>query len=410
MCGLLFAGTPHAHAVEKAWTLDANGVVTSVSAFPSYGGGYYFVGNSLNPNSGSFPTCGAAGTGLMTSTSTIGQSVFTAGGLGTDPAGAIDCRTPGYYYLVYTDGTPFNTVQYHYTLYYNGTTAVVATTSANYQQSTLTQNYRQGINTSYATRFTNATISGTNLNISYFLSSAEIVPNVPTLNPTQVKITYSKIPDGDFTKESYNMQSTTTNVVATTTINLQDTNINADGDYDLLIQFGNPIATLNGETPFEEAYIYATLRRTNNNTWSIVGQLQVYTNLTPPSATSTNPCGLTNLSGCISNAGAFLFVPSTDSLNNFITLKDSLAVKFPFAYLYDVSTAITTAISTNSNKNVSVTIPFGSIATIPVIDQAKVASIPQATLLKTLITAFLWLGFSVAVYRRTYRIFNPQIS
>jgi len=115
-------------AEQKAWTIDTDGDVTFIDSFEEYNGGFYFVGNSLNPNSGSFPACGLGGTSSnLNPQSFLGQNVFDDGGLGTDPVGPVDFTAAGTYYLVFTDSSPFNTVIYYYSLTYNGTTAVADT-------------------------------------------------------------------------------------------------------------------------------------------------------------------------------------------------------------------------------------------------------------------------------------------
>lgn len=47
---------------------------------------------------------------------------------------------------------------------------------------------------------------------------------------------------------------------------------------------------------------------------------------------ATSTCSISNLSGCFQNAIAFLFFPSSTSLNRFINLKDEIQNKPPFGY------------------------------------------------------------------------------
>jgi len=273
-----------------------------------------------------------------------------------------------------------------------------------YQQTPITIEYTAGLNTSYETRFTNLAFSGTTAQISYFLDSTEILPNRADRNPTHVRLSYSKQPTTDFTALS-NPISTTTNVIGSTTVSLSAL---TNGVYDILVQFSNLGVPFGGAVPFPEAYIYTQIQVTGG-TITIIGSTQFYNNRNQIPPTEKQPCGITDLSGCIVNALAFVFVPSASSTEAFTSINNDLAGKFPFAYLYDAASAMSSVFTLSQTNNTSISVPFLNTS-IPIISASTFANLPQASLIRGFLVAFLWLAFLGTMYRRTYRIFNPAIS
>lgn len=49
---------------------------------------------------------------------------------------------------------------------------------------------------------------------------------------------------------------------------------------------------------------------------------------------ATSTCGITNVTGCVQNAMAFLFYPSTTALEKFKLLQESAKTRAPFGYVY----------------------------------------------------------------------------
>lgn len=67
-------------------------------------------------------------------------------------------------------------------------------------------------------------------------------------------------------------------------------------------------------------------------------------------------CGITSITGCIKNAGIWLFYPTQDLLNSFYNLKSLIEVKPPVGYFTMVKNSIG-GINATSTKNYNVTIP-----------------------------------------------------
>lgn len=119
--------------------------------------------------------------------------------------------------------------------------------------------------------------------------------------------------------------------------------------------------------------------------------------------------------------GAYLFIPSVDSLNQFSNVQTVLQSKIPFSYfyaladIYDGLTATGTSavfqdiefdISSTSVKNTA----FGSI--IPTVKAFSTTTIGTyispsiLALLRTLMASTIWLGFAYVVFRRVSGLFR----
>jgi len=258
----------------------------------------------------------------------------------------------------------------------------------------------------YNTKFTDLDVSSDNssgsttltITPSFFIDVSEVSTNTPTRNITQIKASISKTPGTEIIGRGVNLPD-----LQTTSVDIEFFDV-ADGSYTLLVQFWNASASFDStNTPFPKSYIYADVLIENGTVVDITGIS--FTSGVKEEQSIYKDCGIYKIDNCIYNAFAGLFIPSETSLENFGELNNSLASKFPFAYAYDLSGAMTTMYNSSTTETLMLQVPFGT-ATMTLISADMVENFYYASLLKSLIAGGLWILFCVIVYRRTIRIFD----
>jgi len=119
-------------------------------------------------------------------------------------------------------------------------------------------------------------------------------------------------------------------------------------------------------------------------------------------------CSITDIGGCISNAFAFVFYPSPDSINQFTSLYDTLSTKFPFAYFTDFNDSIGAVFDGTTTATLAITVPFGTFGEIDLISAEQIEAVPFTSLIRTLLGALIWVMLGLTIYRRTQKIFNKE--
>jgi len=124
-------------------------------------------------------------------------------------------------------------------------------------------------------------------------------------------------------------------------------------------------------------------------------------------------CGISSITGCLKNAGIWLFYPSSDSVERFKSLSDTLSGKFPFAYVYGMNTmrnelfesaqTATTTISLNFKI-----IPGHATSTLTLLSSNLLSNVPYANTVKTIVGFILWLMAAEYVYYRVLRSHDPN--
>ena len=120
------------------------------------------------------------------------------------------------------------------------------------------------------------------------------------------------------------------------------------------------------------------------------------------------PCSITEIGGCISNAFAYVFYPSPSSIDSFTNLYDQLSTKFPFAYFTDFNDSIGSIFSGATTASLAITVPFGSIGEIDLISAEQIQAVPYTELIRTTLGALIWIMLGLTIYRRTQKIFNQD--
>jgi len=268
--------------------------------------------------------------------------------------------------------------------------------------------YDPGINFSQNTRFLDLDISASTTNpkdvhfdIDYFIDPTEVDPDVSAFNPTMVSVSLAKRPSTDFTTYSFLL----TDVTATGSqrLTLSDSSIDDNGTFDVLVRFSNAGVPFGSQIPFEDSYVYSAFTIVSKAITD-VPYIDYYDGLSP---TEIGQCGLSDLSACITNSLAFLFVPSENTFSSITSLNESLETKFPFAYLYDIAGVFEGIFTTSAANASEISVPFGDYGDITIINSSSFENLPMAPLMRGFLVAFLWLIFAVTVYRRTLKIFNP---
>ena len=125
-----------------------------------------------------------------------------------------------------------------------------------------------------------------------------------------------------------------------------------------------------------------------------------------PSPTGSQPCGISNIGGCINNSFVYLFYPSSESLTAFSAQYENLKTTIPFVYAFQAGDLFTGMFSGTGTDLPSLSVETG-LGTIDFFSQELVTGSPLGSMVpivKNLIAAALWLMLFVALYRKTLRI------
>jgi len=262
----------------------------------------------------------------------------------------------------------------------------------------------------YNTRFTDAdlttsTSSGSttlSFNVDYLIDSTEVNENDPKFYPSQVRVALSQAPSINYSAIAESILPLT----ATGTIDVEFDDI-PDGTYDFVVNFWNYATVFDiTQKPFDRSYVYGSVTITGGAIVNVALD-PLYNALTPPSE-QKRACSITELDGCLYNGFSALFVPSDVSLDNFLSLRTSLESKFPFAYAFDFTSAVTSLYSTAQTATSTITVPFASFGNITLISKAQIEAVPYASTIKQLLGWLMWISFAYLMYYKTLRIFNPS--
>jgi len=120
------------------------------------------------------------------------------------------------------------------------------------------------------------------------------------------------------------------------------------------------------------------------------------------------PCSIIEIGGCISNSFIYLFYPSEQSVDSFISIYDTLSTKFPFAYFTDFNDSISSVFTSSTTATIAITVPFGTFGEIDLISAQQIEEVPYTDLIRTLLGALIWVMMAFTIYRRTQKIFNQE--
>jgi len=142
-----------------------------------------------------------------------------------------------------------------------------------------------------------------------------------------------------------------------------------------------------------------------------------YTPYNPPPGTvssTTNPipqapCGVLDVSGCFQNAISYLFYPTIDATNAFLSIQ--VSNRAPFVYAYQINQIRQTILSGNTASSTPLSLsvnlwklPGSATTSIVLISQAKIAAVPYSGLIYSVLTILIYLGMAEYIYFRVIRL------
>jgi len=271
--------------------------------------------------------------------------------------------------------------------------------------------YANPLNTN--TKFTNVVVSGTasttNFAISYFLDTSEFdQQNQP--NTVEVYVSNSDSNQVGSRKKlilplNDGSSSTTISIVPDNYSGVYATSTYLpDGQYTGWVKFFN--FNVNDYVLPTEITTNFTISGGVVTTYTIVSQSD---GIFPDEfGYQSQPCGITAIGGCLVNAMALLFYPSANSIDSFTNVYDTLATKFPFAYLTDFRDSITSIYEGSTTASLGLTVPFGTFGDITLISADLVSDVPFTSTIRTILGALIWVMLALQIWRRGQTIFNVK--
>jgi len=114
-------------------------------------------------------------------------------------------------------------------------------------------------------------------------------------------------------------------------------------------------------------------------------------------------CSLTELIGCMKNAGVWLFYPDPQATDRFRTLSEDLKGKFPFAYVYGIGQMRNELFGSTQTASSTVSASIRGMS-FTFISQDMLSAVPFASLIKTILGWLLWIMAMTLIYKRVMRI------
>jgi len=119
-------------------------------------------------------------------------------------------------------------------------------------------------------------------------------------------------------------------------------------------------------------------------------------------------CAITSITGCLKNAGIWLFYPASDSVEKFKSLNDTLAGKFPFAYAYQAPSLVNKLWTSTQTASSTVSVNVNHFGTITFLSSSMMSAVPYANTIKTIIGWLLWIMTVEFIYFRVIRAHDPH--
>lgn len=247
----------------------------------------------------------------------------------------------------------------------------------------------------YETRFTGLTVTGTStieIDANYLINLSEINTSVSQYNITNVRFTYGN------TATSVNTLGIDILPLSSTGTAQLSLDSLSDGKYDLQVTFGNLGTPFNAIVPFPLSYMYTSFT-ISGGVLIATSSIEFYNNTNPPPVENVyEDCSLTKLGGCINNSFRFLFIPSQESYEEILSIRDQLRDRIPFVYLYDTAEIVNKVFDTTQAQTLDVELNLG-FGNLTLIDEDMIANAPQASTIRALLSAFLWVSFALVAYR-----------
>lgn len=242
------------------------------------------------------------------------------------------------------------------------------------------------------------------INSTYHIETSEIITTRSERNPTLLSFKLARTGSTTEITQSETIDNTIQGEGSATTTfsSLQD------GYYTSQILFSNfGCALETSPCPFPLSYLYLDFQILNGEAVNI-SQVEQYNNVEPVTDLDVyEDCSLTNVSGCISNSLRFLFTPSQSSVEELVTLKDTMDTRIPFVYVSDIKNVADEIFNSQQQQSLDVQLNLG-FGTIDFINEDMIANAPQASTIRALLSAMLWVVFAIGAYRMALGIHNKE--
>lgn len=322
------------------------------------------------------------------------ETFYVQGNVGSPAGGTL----PDGDYCWYTNGQSTSTCPHGEFSFSNG--AIVTDFQFN-QVSPFSSVYNSRILDVSVTK--SGTVAGiVGVNFEAYVDPNEYDPTLSSQNPTSVKTTVVKFPSS----VQSSLAAFINPSIGTSTGTIVHPAL-PDGTYEVLTQFNNAGCTIGlSPCPFPSSYVYTTFTVAVGGTIITTVSSEYYDARVASDPYEKKNCSLANISGCISNSFAFLFVPDESNLTSFTDLNASLQSKFPFAYAYDFKDSIVSFYTGTQTETITVAVAFGSFGNIELMSASLLNSVPFAATIRLILGYLIWVMFMGQMYRRTLMIFN----
>lgn len=164
----------------------------------------------------------------------------------------------------------------------------------------------------------------------------------------------------------------------------------------------------NYSDPFGLEGLDSTLYRRNLDATSTLVSTLSYNipDFTTPRGLSEYPeyeCSISSITGCLKNAGIWLFYPSPDSIEQFKSLPEGLKEKFPFVYAFQTNTLLQELFNASSTASSSIGVNVPHFGDIEFLSRTKIEAVPYSNTVKTILGYIAWLMAIQYVYYRVIR-------
>jgi len=394
------------------WTISETGTTTGITGTVLSGGeAFYYVGSSLDPNTGTFPACGSSGLQSNSLSDFEGFNVFSTGGLGTNPGGPVDCTVAGTYYYVWVSGSPYDEVVQYWELEYDGVSEAVAVNPSIVPQTN--QLFE------YSTRFREdcSELDGNTYYLCTDIVEEDLNESLAERWPTGIYVELSSVDFIGLPFARYFVEldesCDSLGCVGTST-----TNVNIDGIVGTSSANMAIHATFwfyNHDTP--QIRPFPRARADIEIVYDENGDVDGITTLTfVNTGTSTTldarpfvECGFgssSELFGCLQNFFVWLFWPSEITYDSTEQLRTSLQQEFPFSYVYGTFVGVASLTApTSTPPDVDLRLWGGATSTL--FSASSLAFLPeeQFTDLKTLMSVAMWFFLFFFFFVRYSKVF-----
>lgn len=261
----------------------------------------------------------------------------------------------------------------------------------------------------YDTRFTaidfGTATNSAEFDVGFYIDADEATTTQADRNPTQVKVKYAKIPTADYSAEGIIIEDAVTPTWGYGTTS-HDLELDASSRYDILIQFANGGSAVTGIVPFPLAYVYFILETDSNGAIATTTAPEFY-NAVEEQAFAYQPCGILDLTGCISNAGIYLFMPSDSSIDRFNSLQSDLEERAPFVYAFQLPDYWSLMFNTTQSQTLTVSAST-SIGTFTFLSEELIEAVPFSSTVRDIVGYLLWAMLAFAIYSRVVNFFSPK--